>query len=396
MNKIKITTLATALAAATLAYGQNNFEVFETRITVNTSDIKEIAVRLDPATAPNNPLRPGQKMASLRVPYRAPIRKNYTILMAYNHDTNDSYGRMWANDRREAVVVKARTDHELENLREDGTFAGASPHLYAQTTYNGGFTPIVSGKGGDASPIGQRGLDHPYYGVFYVTDASEHIEHAVPVGAEIELRGLATHTRANTRLRHPGDQSDFNVQYLGMAARSRVQPYTAPADAVTHATEFKNMIQGVAFGDGFYPVRPMVPRSANPVRSLLHKEQGLGELGDAHKSGTPHEIDSLATHVVGAGALHGDNVYNYEPFGAAFMPKANLMTVKGNLMLNEAHFHGSFTTRRMPAVLNQRIQFLDIDPPVNGKPAPARLAANWDELQRIINFRVPAAQRWTP
>ena len=403
MNKITITTLATAVAAVTtLAYGQldnknGRYEVFETKVVANTSDIKEVSVKLEGKIT--DPQGSGKQIAAVKVPYRAPIKKTYTILVAYDHgDPTDltpagepkSYGRMWAGDKRQAVKVRALTDDELADLREDGNIvpdvAGVdpeplNPRVYDKVTYDGGVT-----SDNNASPIGQKGLDHPYFGVFVVTDASPLIEHAVPKDAVIELRGLATHRKVKSKTNKwdakATGPNPYNIQYVGMAARARAAGQNDHTPATAHEEESVNTITGVAFGEGFYPVRPLV-KGTKTFATEMHMEQGLGhnkelitdnnDLTDAHLA----ELPDAATNPVKS------NNYDivYTEAGNAFMPKANLLP--GGTALNPAHFHGTFTTKRNDAALKQKID-------ANGKNEPA----NWDQLIKVIDFRVPKAQQW--
>jgi len=85
------------------------FDVYETKVSARTSTIKEMSVKVSDDTKPK------------KIHYRAPVSKNYTIIMAYEREADGSrvveddglgniiytgkgYGRMWSSDADKAFT----------------------------------------------------------------------------------------------------------------------------------------------------------------------------------------------------------------------------------------------------------------------------------------------------
>jgi len=101
---------ALTVAAAAVASGQG-FEVYETKISARTSDVKELKVTVnDFSKQAKNGKQPTYKAT---VHFRAPVTKNCTILMANGKVGREyvSYGQMWSNDKQISAFVQLGSDH---------------------------------------------------------------------------------------------------------------------------------------------------------------------------------------------------------------------------------------------------------------------------------------------
>jgi len=138
----KVTAILTGVVlTATFAGAQELFDVYETRISARTSVVREMTVRVIDKNPANT--KTFDKQIPLRVHFRAPVTKNYTVLVAYkssvsdavrNTDRTTAFGYMWSNDREPAFVIGGET-------------------------VNAG------------NPIGTRGLNYPVYSGFTIASA---------------------------------------------------------------------------------------------------------------------------------------------------------------------------------------------------------------------------------
>jgi len=124
------------------------YDVYETKISVKTSTIKEMKVNLP-------------SIGKLPFHYRAPVNKSYTLVMAYDGGGNGDYtktghGRMWSKDKNENAF----------------TFGG---HWHYTNHWN---------TSGTVSPIGNKSQNIPMNYIFYNA--------ARPGDPWIYLDGLAT------------------------------------------------------------------------------------------------------------------------------------------------------------------------------------------------------------
>ena len=155
MKKLTAVTSA-ALAAATLAHGAT-YEVYQASTSVKTSVIREMNVKV----------KDGDKTKNMKVHYRAPVTKRYTMFLAKSGDWDGNiakgYGRMWTSDKQKAFTFDRVEESYDVPIGSKGRNQAAGFYIYnsASTGWGGDALPVMEfiGLGASLVPNG------PYTGV---------------------------------------------------------------------------------------------------------------------------------------------------------------------------------------------------------------------------------------
>jgi len=278
-----VRTVTVAQTARPLLPSTYRTGVYETKLTARTSVIKEMHVKFvrvgNRYDAVNNIYLPMN--VSVKIHYRAPVTKRYTIVMAYSGDgdgfnyTSSGYGRMWTTSSQTAF-----------------TFGGETSFVSAQDTNM------------NNSPIGKKGRSIPVE--FKYHDAAN------PDAPAVHFAALATLNRK----------------------KETVSGYS-----------------GFAYGENIYPIRCVLHPNA---------EQGLSRVVQDMEYRT-----DVIWHL-----READEDFK-------FITQPCLVPVAEDLwMLKEAHFFGTFTTRRNE-VLSKR----------------ADTCTDFEKVKTLVDNRVPKRQR---
>jgi len=98
------------------------YEVYDTKVTAKTSTIKELSVKVNKST--------------VKIHYRAPVSKSYTIVFAYDGTFNNTamayngHGRMWSNDKQTDITLTGETWYVKSGLSlGDATYSYYNSHI---------------------------------------------------------------------------------------------------------------------------------------------------------------------------------------------------------------------------------------------------------------------------
>jgi len=110
--------IAIVLATATFTHGVT-YDVYDTKVSAKTSTIKELSIKVN--------------KLPVKIHYRAPVSKSYTIVFAYDGKVSpdgNSYtghGRMWSNDKQTNITFTGEPVYATTGYTRDSYFSSVGP-----------------------------------------------------------------------------------------------------------------------------------------------------------------------------------------------------------------------------------------------------------------------------